>query len=207
MASPLDLLGSPARPAAALLNHLLRGQPWLRERLVPFAGRGLRIEAAPLPALQLAIEPSGELRDAPEAGAEAAVRLSPATLLRLAAGDDSARAAVDVSGDAALAAALAAVLRELRWDAEEDLSRLVGDIPARRIVQLAEGFAVWQRRTLASLLAAAAEYLVEERRILPARGAVQVFAQDVDTLRDDVERLGQRLDRLSRIERAAGDPR
>ena len=190
--------GSPARPAAALLNHLLRGQPWLRERLVPFAGRGVRIDAAPLPVLQLAIEPSGELREAVDTPAEATVRLSPATLARLATGDPGARAQVDVSGDAALAAALAGVLRELRWDAEEDLSRVIGDIPARRLVRLADDFATWQRRTFSSLLAAAAEYLVEERRALPSATAVQTWAREVDALRDDVERLAKRLDRIER---------
>jgi len=196
-----DLFGSPARLAAALLNHLLRGQPWLRERLVPFAGRGVRIEAAPLPALALAIEPSGELREAAAAPAEATVRFSPGVLARLGAGDPAARAEVDVRGDAQLAAALAGVARELRWDAEEDLSRVIGDIPARRLVQLAGGLVAWQRHLFASLLASAAEYLVEERHVLPPQAAVRSWAREVDALRDDVERLSKHLERIERATR------
>jgi ubiquinone biosynthesis protein UbiJ len=201
VASILDLFASAAQPASALLNHLLRGQPWLRERLVPFAGRGVRLEAAPLPALALAIEPSGELRHAGDTPADAVVRLSPLTLARLAAGDPAARSSVEVSGDAALAAAMAGVLRELRWDAEEDLSRVLGDIPAQRLVRLGDALLAWPRRTLASVLESAAEYLVEERHVLPTRAAAQGWAREVDALRDDVERLAKRLEHIERVAR------
>jgi len=202
VASFLDLFASAAQPAAGLLNHLLRGQPWLRQRLAPFAGRGVRLEVAPLPALALAIGPSGELQASGDAPPDALVRLSPFTLARLAAGDQAARSSVEVSGDAALAAALAGVLHELRWDAEEDLSRVVGDVPARRLVQLGETLLTWQRQALASVAASAAEYLVEERRALAARTVVARWTREVDALRDDVERLAKRLDQLERAARA-----
>ncbi|HEY7758907.1 MAG TPA: SCP2 sterol-binding domain-containing protein [Burkholderiales bacterium] len=180
-----------------LLNHLLRGQPWLRERLMPFAGRSVRLEVPPL-ALVLAISAEGELQPSAAPVADASARLSPLTVMRLAAGEEGARSGIDVSGDAALAAALAGVLRELRWDAAEDLSRLVGDIAAHRLVRLGQGVLAWQRETLSSLLAATSEYLVEERHVLPGREAVASWAREVDALRDDAERLGQRIDQLQR---------
>ena len=189
---------APAKwPAAALLNHLLRGQPWLRERLVPFAGRSVRLEVPPL-ALVLAIDAEGALQPSGAAAVDASARLSPLTVVRLAAGEEGARSEVEVSGDAALAAALGGVLRELRWDAAEDLSRLIGDIPAQRLVRLGQGVLAWQREVLSSLLAAAGEYLVEERHVLPGREAVASWAHEVDALRDDAERLSQRIDRLER---------
>jgi ubiquinone biosynthesis protein UbiJ len=184
-------------PAVALLNHLLRGQPWLRERLLPFAGRSLRLEIPPL-TLVLAIGADAELQPSDAATVDATARLSPLTVLRLAAGDERARSGVDVSGDAALAAALGGVLPELRWDAAEDLSRLIGDIPAQRLVRLGEGVLAWQREALSSLLAAASEYLVEERQVLPGREAVANWAREVDALRDDAERLSQRIDQFER---------
>jgi ubiquinone biosynthesis protein UbiJ len=201
VAVPPDLFAPARRPAVALLNHLLRGQPWLRERLVPFSGRSVRLEVPPL-ALALTIGVEGELQESDAAAVDATARLSPLTVVRLAAGDEAARSSVEVNGDAALAAALAGVLRELRWDAQEDLSRLIGDIPAQRLVRLGEGMLAWQRQALSSLLAAASEYLVEERHALPSRSAVEGWARGVDALRDDTERLGQRLEQLERrIER------
>jgi len=187
----------------ALLNHLLRGQPWLRERLVPFAGRSVRLEVPPL-VLVLAINAEGELQPSGAAAVDASARLSPLTVVRLAAGEEGARSGVEVAGDTALAAALAGVLRELRWDAAEDLSRLIGDIPAQRLVRLGQGVLAWQREVLSSLLAAASEYLVEERHVLPGRAAVASWAREVDALRDGVERLGQKIDQLQRDDQRQG---
>lgn len=204
MVVPPDFFAPARRPVVALLNHLLRGQPWLRERLAPFAGHSVRLEVPPL-ALALTIGAEGELQPSAAAAVAATARLSPLTIVRLAAGDEAARSSVEVGGDAALAAALAAVLRELRWDAAEDLSRVIGDIPAQRLVRLGQGVLAWQREALSSLLAAASEYLVEERHALPSREAVSSWSREVDALRDDVERLGQRIDlvqrRISRLQR------
>ena len=197
MAVAPDPFAPARRPAVALLNHLLRGQPWLRERLAPFSGRSVRLEVAPL-AVTLTIGVEGQLTESGEGAADAVARLSPLTVLRLASGDEGARSGVEVSGDAALAVALAGVLRELRWDAAEDLSRLIGDIPAQRLVRLGASMLAWQRQALSSLLAAASAYLIEERHVLPSRSAVVAWAQEVDALRDDTERLGQRLDQLQR---------
>ena len=44
----------------------------------------------------------------------------------------------------------------------------------------------------------AVEYLVEERRLLASPAQVRTWSRAVDTLRDDVERLAKRIDRLSR---------
>jgi ubiquinone biosynthesis protein UbiJ len=47
------------------------------------------------------------------------------------------RPAVDVSGDAALAADVAWLVDNLRWDLHDDLARVVGDAPAAALVQFA----------------------------------------------------------------------
>ncbi|MDV7402627.1 hypothetical protein RZS08_64995, partial [Arthrospira platensis SPKY1] len=42
---------------------------------------------------------------------------------------------VDIQGDVQLAAEVAWLVDHVRWDAEEDLSRLIGDAPAHTLVQ------------------------------------------------------------------------
>ena len=190
---PSRLLRTAALP---LLNHLLEGQPWLRERLAPFGGRTVRLESMTV-TLLLAIEPSGRLVPVdPEVAVDVVMRVPATALLRLLAGDERARGAVDLSGDSALASVLASVLRELRWDVEEDLSSVLGDIPARRLVQSGRTLIAWQRAAAASLLHAVGEFCTEEQPVLAGRNQIEAWARDVDSLRDDVERLDKRLQHL-----------
>lgn len=187
----------PGSVLAQALAHLLTGQPWLRDRLVAFAGRRARIEVFPF-AVDLEVATDGALMQSGPGEADAAVELSPFTAMRLLAGDQGARRHVTVRGDTALAGALSAVVSELRWDVEEDLSRVVGDVAAHRIASGARDFARWQRRSARELMDSAVEYMVEERKLLPPAAQVRDWARAVDRLRDDVERLTKRIDRLSR---------
>jgi ubiquinone biosynthesis accessory factor UbiJ len=184
---------------ARLLNHLLDGQPWLRERLIPFAGRGLRVEVDPA-SLILTVGPDGALAMANEAAQpDATARLSVLTLMRLASGDDAARSAVVLSGDTAFAAVVAGVLHELRWDAEEDLSKLIGDIAAHRLVRVGRSFSAWQREAAINLAQGAAEFWTEEQPLLASQQSTEQWANAVDEMRDATERLEKRIERLARM--------
>jgi ubiquinone biosynthesis protein UbiJ len=184
-------------PLLLALNHLLRGQPWLRERLVPFAGRTVALEIFPT-ALMLSVSADGELLGAGRtAQPDAIVQASPVTLARLAAGDERARGALEVSGDAAFAAVLAGVFGALRWDAEEDLSTVLGDVAARRITQGAQSVLGWQRQAAASLMASLAEYVTEERALLARTADVRDWQREVEALREDADCLEKRVERLA----------
>ena len=184
--------------AARLLNHLLDGQPWLREGLVSFLGRAVRVEVDPV-LLILTVGPDGILVSNEDAQPDVTVRLSLLTLMRLAGGDDAARVAVEVSGDSALAAVIAGMLRELRWDAEEDLSKFIGDVAAHRLVQAGRSFSAWQREVAVNLAEGAAEFWTEEQPLLASQQAVDQWANAVDEMRDTAERLEKRIESLSRV--------
>ena len=183
-------------PFSLALNHLLDAEPWARERLAPFAGETLELRAPPLPALRFCVLPGGRV----EAGGQEpalVVRLSPEALIALARGEEHFLRSVEVSGNARFAAEVMTLVRHLRWDAEEDLSRLVGDVAAHRLVGLARGFAAWQADAARRLAASIADYLVEEKRVLVARPLAEDLAADIARLRDAVERLEKRVQRLA----------
>ena len=69
---------------------------------------------------------------------------------------------IDVSGNAKLAAEVLVLVRHLRWDAEEDLARVIGDVAAHRLAGWASGFVAWQRDAIARLADSAMEYVLEE---------------------------------------------
>jgi len=185
-----------AAPAVALINHLLRGAPWAMERLAPFAGKTARIKIAPA-TLDLVVLNGGEVAQ-PMADIPPVVEitLTPGLLPRLLLKDEAAYRDVQVSGETAFASEIAYVMKNISWDAEEDLSHLFGDIAAHRMTKTAVGFLGWRSRVALSLAQNLVEYWTEEQPILAKAHHVQHLVLDVDALRDDVERLEKRLERL-----------
>jgi ubiquinone biosynthesis protein UbiJ len=185
-------------PFAAALNRLLGAEPWARERLAPFAGEIVELRATPLPALRFAIAPDGSVANADaEAPASLTVALGPDSLAALTRGEEHFMRSVQLTGNAKLASEVLLLVRHLRWDAEEDLSRLVGDFAAHRIAGAAKDFLDWQADAARRLAASAVEYVVEEKRWLVARAEFERFGAQAAALRDGLERLEARLRRLS----------
>lgn len=188
-----------AQAVQAPINHVLRGESWALRRLQAHAGRTARIEVFPF-ALTFTVTDSGEVvASAPNVEADATFRLSPPLALRILARDESALREVAVSGDADFAQTVEFVVRNARWDAEEDLSRVFGDVAAHRIVDAGRGLVRLQAQAMQSIARNLSDYLVEERAVIVRRREIDAFVQDVDTLRDDAERLAQRVARLTRI--------
>jgi len=186
--------------AAAAINHAMRDADWARARLRPFAERSVRFQVPPFTGVLL-VEADGWLAPAPpEAEPATIVHVSGPALLRIAClGDASAHQEARIEGDTAFAAAITAVLAGLCWDVEEDLSVLVGDIAARRLVRAGATFFAWQAQTGARLAQTLVEYWTEEQPMIASRGALSRFASEVDALRDDIDRLDQRIERLTRV--------
>ena len=183
-------------PALAAVNHVLRGDDWARARLANFAGQTARLEFGRV-VLCVAILESG-LLGAGEASSPATVsiRLPDDAPVRALSDRSSLLAAATISGSVELAEALGFVLRNLRWDVEHDLAQLLGDIVARRTLQVAKGLAQWQARSAGNFAFGLAEYLSEEEAAIAPRRAVECFCSDVDALRDDFARFEQRLRRI-----------
>jgi ubiquinone biosynthesis protein UbiJ len=182
-------------PFSLALNHLLDAEPWARERLAPFAGEAVELRALPLPALRFTILPGGRV----EAGGEEpglVVTIKPEILTAMLHGEEHVLKAVQVSGNARLADEVMALVRHLRWDAEEDLSKVVGDVAAHRIVQAARDLAAWQADAARRLAESFAGYAVDESELVLGRAEFEAFAAAVARLRDAVERLEKRIARL-----------
>lgn len=184
-------------PQVAALNHLLKGQGWARERLRPFAGKLVLFRLAPLPELGLRILDSGLVESsAKDAPADLTVTIQPAALPHLFARDESAMAQVELAGPVDLASTVQLLFRELPWDAEEDLSKLVGDVLAHRIAGAARDLAAWQREAALRLGQNVAEYLTEEKSLLAPGVDVAAHARAVVSLDEECARLERRIAQL-----------
>jgi ubiquinone biosynthesis protein UbiJ len=110
--------------------------------------------------------------------------------------DRRARASAHVAGNAEVAGRYRELFALARPDLEEELSRLVGDLPARRLALAAQGAIRWIDKLGRTVGENVAEYLQEESRDLPARAEVEEFLQGVDHLRDTADRVEARLARI-----------
>lgn len=189
--SPFDTL------AGAPLNHLLRANAWARDALKAHAGKTVCVRCLPFSTSLVVLE-SGEVAPAP-AGAvpEATLTVTPGLLLRMATRDDTAWRDIVIDGDTALAGAVNHLWRHLRWDAEEDLSRVFGDIAAHRMANSVRALGQWARISGDNLARSFTEYVTEERPVIAAANDVAHFAANVDQLRDDLARLEKRVARLA----------
>ncbi len=185
--------------AAIGLNFLLRREAWARERLAPFAGEVVEIRPGPLPPLRLEIAADGQVAE-PAEGAAATLTITtrPEFPAALARGEEHLMRAVDIVGNAQLATEILALMRYLRWDLEEDLSRVFGDAVAHRVVGTLRDLAAWQKDAVQRLADNVMEYAIEERRMVVTRTEFEAHAAGVAKLRDDLARLEQRMARLGR---------
>ncbi|MCU7920988.1 MAG: SCP2 sterol-binding domain-containing protein [Candidatus Thiodiazotropha sp. (ex Epidulcina cf. delphinae)] len=185
-----------------LLNQAIRLDPETPARLAPMHGRVIGLELLGLGmSLYLIPGPAGiQLFSEFEGLPDCTLRGS---LLDLANMQGSRRSAdqlfsgsVQIEGNTTLAQRFGEFLSDLEIDWEEQLSRLTGDVVAHEIGTLVRGAIGWGRALGETAEQDLREYLQEELRLLPGHYETAPFLNEVDRLRDDVERLEARIQRL-----------
>lgn len=183
-------------PSASALNHLLAQNSWALPRLARHAGKTARFDVAPF-SFVYAVQDDGTLRSVkPDISPDVRCVIAPSLLPRLALHDEKAHTEIRSEGDAELLAEIFFLSRNLGWDAADDLSRVTGDIAAERIVQTMQSTHQQIRDGALNFSRAAVEYWTEERPLLAKPQQISGFMLQVDTLRDDLARLEQRINRL-----------
>lgn len=126
------------RRLVLVFNHVLQQEPQAQARLKRQSGRmvearwrafTVRLQATPAGLLDL-----GSPAQAPDLTLTVTDE-SPWTLAQAALRGD--KPAVQISGDVQLAAEVQWLVDNVRWDVEEDLSKVVGDAPAHAMGQMA----------------------------------------------------------------------
>jgi ubiquinone biosynthesis protein UbiJ len=193
-------------PAIAAINHLLAQEAWARESLALHAGKQACIDTGHLQ-LRLRVAKDGMVEacgdDDP---ATVTIRVKLADLPLIAQNRDRAFSYVKIEGDAEFANTISQLSKGLRWDAENDLERLLGPIGATRIAGGARSALQGATTAGRRLLDNVAEYLVDERAVLVKPALVEQFAADVTRLRDDVERTAKRIAKLEQKLAGAAGP-
>ncbi len=158
---PLPNLQPPAwavdeaqRRIVLLLNHVLMQEGEATARLARQKGRVMLVQWRSF-RLKLEATPAG-LLDLASAQAPPDLVLtmtdeSPLALVQAALRGD--KPAVRIEGDVQLAAEVNWLAEHVRWDMEEDLARIVGDVPAHTLSQMAQGLVAGLRQFVAKAAA------------------------------------------------------
>lgn len=189
------------RPLEAILNRGVRVSTDAAKRCRALEGSSFRLEIEGLDVGVTLVSRGDRLELSERAEADAKLTGRPLSLARLAAtGDEDVlrSKAVRVSGDPLVAQDFRELIRIAAPDFEEELSRLVGDLAARRLANVARDLAGWGLDAADRLSRDVTEYLQEESRNLPARVEVEAFLDRVDATAEAFERLEARVARLER---------
>ena len=135
---PAWVIGEGQRRVVLLLNHVLSQEPEATARLGRQQGRIVHLKWRSF-SMCLQATPAG-LLDLAQTGASPDLVLevtqeSPLELAQSALRGD--RPAVRIEGDVQWAAEVNWLVDHVRWDLEEDLARVLGDVPAHALGQVA----------------------------------------------------------------------
>lgn len=189
------------KPFESLLNRNIAASTPARQALAGLAGRAFAVEiATPIPdrplRIRMAAEELGVRVTSGAEPADATVSGTPFALAQLLGGRSEGRLAggsVQIAGDAEVAGAFEKLLQHARPDLEEELARLVGDVPAHQVARAARGMLDWGKAAANSFARNVGEYLTEESRDVPPRAELEHFLSGVDRVREDADRAEARL--------------
>lgn len=181
--------------AVSALNALLRREEWARERLARHAGKTVRFALGGF-TLGLTIDSEGLASQAdPAVVPDVTLTVAPEKLPLPRLGADRETPdfaqATHISGDAALAQVVADLAKQLRFDPEDALARVVGDIAALRIVGGARSAADGARHAGKRLAENVSEYLAEESGVLVGRPALEQWRLDLAELTASTDALAR----------------
>jgi ubiquinone biosynthesis accessory factor UbiJ len=131
---PLWVVDEGQQRLVLFINHVLMQEKAAQDRLLRQKGRVVHVNIG-LFAIDLVVTPAGLVdRALPGTAADLTLAVPMDSPLNMLQSVMSGKAPpVKIEGDVQLAAELGWLADNLRWDVEEDLSRLIGDAPAHAI--------------------------------------------------------------------------
>ena len=139
---PEGLVNELQRRVVLVLNHVVMQEPEAQQRLLRQKGRIVLAQWRQFD-MRLQITPAGLFDLADTAGSPDLVitvdQGSPLDLARTAI--QGGKPAVRIEGDVQLAAEINWMADHLRWDVEEDLARVIGDVPAHTLARVGRSVA------------------------------------------------------------------
>jgi len=104
---------------------------------------------------------------------------------------------MQVEGDISIAHDFEKIMRDLEIDIEDPMSNLLGDTLSYQIVRFTRRIGEVSLKSSEIMIKNLSEYLKFEVEMLPDELLIDEFLKEVDSIRNDVERVSQRIDNCS----------
>jgi ubiquinone biosynthesis protein UbiJ len=191
-----------ATAASRGINHVLQAEPWAMVELAKHAGKVVLMKL-PVGNLCFELTPKGSLTalthfEAPSLELEVSAEILSALAGSSGGLREQAMKSVKITGDADLAQLLGRLAGQIRWEYEEDLAHFIGDAPANFAVRQGKKFISAGRSAASDLLENVVEYVSEERKVLLNKRDFMIRKNELNALRDAVDRMEKRIQLIER---------
>ena len=177
-----------------IINHVLTQNEWMKDELIQFKNKIIQLQVEPF-TLQFKVNEFGQLVSCDiQEHVDTTISLTSQAFVRMVV--TKQKKDITVSGDVDLANVFSKIMLKARWDYEEDLSYLVGDIAAVEITKITKAFARDGKKGLQSIAENFVEYWQEERQILTSKADVEKFNSEVDEIQETFSRVEAKINKL-----------
>ena len=183
----------------SVINRYLALDPEMLGKLSEFDGKVIKLEMTGInKTLYMLPDESGiQVLADYDGDADTVLRGTPISLFKMGLVANAAnlllKGEVEISGDTRLGHKFKNVFSQMDIDWTEPLAGLVGDDLAYQLQQAGTKLGRWGKDSARSVSSSFSEYLQEESRDVVTETEQEIFNEDVDRLRNDVDRLQAKI--------------
>lgn len=189
----------------SVINRYLALDPETLEKLAKLSGKVIKMELVGVnkSIYMLPNETGIQVMMECDEVADTVLRGTPLSLFKMGMVSNVAslllKGEVEISGDTKLGHQFKNIFSSMDIDWSEPLANIVGDGLAYQISQTGKRFGSWGKDTINSVSSSLSEYLQEESRDVVTDTELDIFYQQVDQMRDDVDRLQAKITALANM--------
>jgi len=177
-----------------IVNHLLSQNDWMQSKLIAHKNKAITISISNFE-IHFEIENTGQLKTIDKKKKiDCIIKLSINDFISQIINNNKGK--ISIEGDLELAKEVSEILKQIEWDIEEDLSKYIGDIPARHTTRLIKKILHASKNNINNLTGSLLEYWEEENKILAKKNHVSKFNYEVDQIVEDVDRLEAKINMI-----------
>ena len=190
----------------SVINRYLALDPEALEKLAKLSGKVIKMELSGINKniYMLPNETGMQVMMQCDEAPDTVLRGTPLSLFKMGLVSNAAslllKGEVEISGDTKLGHQFKNIFSSMDIDWSEPLAKIMGDGLAYQLAQSGKKLSSWGKDTVRSVSASFSEYLQEESRDVITDTELDIFYQQVDQLRDDVDRLQAKITAIASSE-------